>query len=243
MVKAGVAVDIIIETIKKAEAVQFHLFPSHLIFLKQAGVPDEVIRAMGARAAGRTGPTPPAATPVVTPPAVAEVPGGTPPAPSSPPAAPVALSEEGPYISSGMNEVILNGLVRIPHSDVGSTSGNIGFGFGRYLTDWFAIGPLVSAAFVGSEVHDITLAGIAQFAPRISDRFYLVAGAGVGVNNLKVFESDTDLAVAAYFGPRVFLARHVALDIQYALLYRRFEGLGFKDSSASNLRVGFAVVF
>ncbi len=79
--------------------------------------------------------------------------------------------------------------------------------------------------------------------PRIADRFYLVAGAGIGANNYKYYWSETNLAAVAYFGPRIFVAQHVAFDVQYNLGYRRIEGLGFKDSSASALVVGFSFIF
>ncbi len=178
------------------------------------------------------------ATPAITPQVVAGVLN-----PRSGPATQASPAEAKPYISRGMNEIFISGLVAIPHYDTGSTAASIHIVYGRYLTDWFAIGPLFSAQFAGSQVHSITAGGVAQFVPRMSDRFYLVAGAGIGANNYKFYGSETNLAAVAYFGPRFFVAQHVALDVQYSLGYRRLEGLGFKDSSASGLSVGFSFIF
>lgn len=65
MVRAGVAADLIVEVINRSEC-QFHLDPANLIWLRNAGVPDDVVRAMAARAAGRSpvGGAPSAAAPV-----------------------------------------------------------------------------------------------------------------------------------------------------------------------------------
>jgi len=68
MVRAGVAQDLIIDTISKSEC-RFLLDPTNLVWLKNAGVADDVVRAMAAKAAGRAGPASPAATTAAAPPA------------------------------------------------------------------------------------------------------------------------------------------------------------------------------
>ena len=56
MVKPGVARDLIVDTINKSEC-RFQLDPDGLIWLKNAEVPDEIIRVMAARASARPSPT------------------------------------------------------------------------------------------------------------------------------------------------------------------------------------------
>ena len=61
MVKAGVAQDLITDTISKSQC-RFLLDPANLIWLKDAGVPDSIVRVMAAKAAGRVATASPAAT-------------------------------------------------------------------------------------------------------------------------------------------------------------------------------------
>jgi hypothetical protein len=66
MVKAGVARDLIIDTINKSDC-RFQLDAGGLIWLRKAEVPDEIVRVMAARAAAR--PSPPSQSPTSTSPA------------------------------------------------------------------------------------------------------------------------------------------------------------------------------
>jgi hypothetical protein len=68
MIQAMVPQDVIIQKITDCERQQFKLFPEDLIAMAPAGVPDEVIRAMAAKQAGRAvvGITPARLTPAST---------------------------------------------------------------------------------------------------------------------------------------------------------------------------------
>jgi hypothetical protein len=61
MVKAGLAPDLIIGKIQETQSVRFDLTTDGMIALKQAGVADDIIRAMKAKQAGSGGMTAPAA--------------------------------------------------------------------------------------------------------------------------------------------------------------------------------------
>src|SRR5258706_6068478 len=54
MVSSGASTGTIIKTIQVAESVNFRFLPNDLAILQQAKVPDEVIKAMAAKAYGRT---------------------------------------------------------------------------------------------------------------------------------------------------------------------------------------------
>jgi hypothetical protein len=57
MVRAGVAQDLIIDTISKSEC-RFLLDPANLVWLKNAGVADDVVRAMAAKESGKQAASP-----------------------------------------------------------------------------------------------------------------------------------------------------------------------------------------
>ncbi len=92
-----------------------------------------------------------AAAPAVTPQVTAGVLN-----PRGEPGTPAASQQGNPYISRGMNEIFVSGLVVVPHYNTSDTVASVHVGYGRYLTNWFAIGPLFPAQFAGSQAHSIT---------------------------------------------------------------------------------------
>ena len=90
----------------------------------------------------------------------------------------------------------------------------------------------------------LRLAGGVEFVPRLAERVYLSAGTAIGGYNVGALgASTTRFAAEAFVGPRIFLVPHIALDIQYALLYSHIPGATFTESSGSTIATGFSFFF
>jgi hypothetical protein len=77
------------------------------------------------------------------------------------------------------------------------------------------------------------------------NRIIPFAGAAAGSNILHSsgFGTQGNFAAIGEGGLRIFLAKHVAIEVGYQLVYVKVDGAGFKDSSLSQLSLGFAHVF
>lgn len=235
MVKAGVATDLIIDTIYKYDC-RFVLDPANLIWLKNAGVPDEIVRAMAARAAGRPVPEAPTPTPVA--------PSAAPPQrPSYAPEPPVErITNAGAEIEDwdyGLGTVAFQfggglsaGTDRPTRTIAAAASGGINVGLNRYvsLTGDYAFHPLGTAdffscsggvcAFVPIKVKAHEMTGGVKVTIPTSTRFspfftgsagMFRASAGASVLGIGISASDSAFVGGGGAGFRLDLTRHLAL--------------------------------
>jgi len=229
LVSAGVPTATIIKTIATADSVSFRFLPGDLDQLQRAGVPDDVVKAMSARSNNRL-------TPSV---AVSSAPGGTPPAPPSPNTSP------DQYQGRGMWDVGLEGSATIPHSAVSDTSGFVSVGLGYFVSRGSEIGLLTSGLFVNG-AQNVTLGGFYRYyfrtaSPKVVP--FVGAAAGGDIAHVSGYGASGNFAAIGNAGIRIFAARHVAFEIGYELLYEHLTGLGFSDSTSSQISIGFAHVF
>jgi hypothetical protein len=224
MQQKGVSSALIIEAIRSAPQTDFRFGIDDYEAFTRAKVGPEILRAMSERQRQVTASASPTQTPTAT--AIA------------------SGRDSDAYLHAGTNETSLSGSVSVPHASASATNGQFTFGYQRYITPWFSVGPSAGGSFIGSALNEFNFLGVAQFSPKMAERTYLVAGIGAGVNRVEQFgESDMGFLSGAFVGPRVFVSRNVAFDIRYVLLYRRFEGAAFKDSSSSGVTLGFSVFF
>lgn len=238
MVEKGVAPELIVEAIRSAPEARFRFTPDDYAEFTRVKLGPAILKAMYDRQ--QSGAVRPAAAPVpaqVSPQASRQAATAT----RGPQAAPARVDE---YLSAGTNELAVSGNIVIPHIDAGGTNGSVIFGYQRYLKSWLSIGPAVRAQFFGSDTREVSALGNVQFSPRLGDRVYWLAGAGVGVNHVSVLgASDTNLLVNAYTGPRFFFNRNVAMDVLYNFTWRRFPDAGFSAQTSSGVNFGLAFVF
>lgn len=234
MVAAGVPSDVIIRTIQAADSVSFRLLPYDLDVLQRAKVPEDVVKAMAARAAGRPVSGQTQTSPAPGQPAVVGV--------SAPPPTP-PLGDV--YQTAGMWNIGLSAAAFIPHYDPSQTFGLVSLETGYFVTRGSLIGADISAFFDGGS-QDIFLAGkYRYFFGKATNKIlpYLGGGAGGNIAHASGFGTAGNFLAEGGAGVRVFLAPHVAIDIGYSLEYVHVSGLGFKDSSFSLVTIGFAHVF
>ena len=247
MVKAGFSKDLI-QTAITENRPQFSFDPSSLMTLKNAGVSDEIIQAMVARQRAAGGPAPVEAPAVVSPAIPKSQPVTSASAATNGSAKPQLItsarsqeSQSIDYIEKGSNEIVLNGSAVATHTG-GGFAGQVSMGYLRYVTKWLGVGPMADLQFANKGGgHTLVFGGGVQFVPRLANRVYLCAGTGAGLADMSY--SDLHFAATAYVGPRIFLAPHVAYDIQYGLLYVRAGGVPFKASSLSSVATGFSFIF
>ena len=243
MVEKGVAPELIVEAIRSAPEARFRFTPDDYAEFTRVKLGPAILKAMYDRQ--QSGAVRPAAASQARSQAASQTPSRT-----SRTAAPAALSphpelarvEE--YLSAGTNELVVSGSVTTPHGYPAATLGDITAGYQRYLSKWFSAGPSTQVTFIGTQARLVSLLGNGQFSPRLGERVYLIAGAGAGFNYVSALGfSNTGFLMNAYAGPRFFVSRNVAFDVQYRLQWRRVEGLGFKNASASGVNFGLAFVF
>ncbi|GEM_PF-7014764 len=225
MAQKGVEPQLIIEAIRSASQVSFKFTVDDYAEFSRAKITPDILRAMSERQSRQ-----PASAALA--------------APATPPKTHVAQPKSNSeYLYPGRNEMAFSGAVTVPHGATSATSGVVQAAYLRYLTSWFSLGPAASA-WIGSNAHQLTFGGTAQFSPAMADRVYLVTGVTIGGVNARAFGfTDTRFAATAYAGPRIFINPHVAFDIRYSLFYTYYNGAGFVDSTSSAVLAGFSVFF
>lgn len=240
LVKSGVRADEIARIIATAPAVDFHLAPADTNLLLQSGVSEDTIKAMAARESGTTLAT-------TTPP----------PASPFPPTQGLATPSRAPrdsagtdFIHRGSKDVSLFGTVVIPHYATGSTTGIATFRVGYYIGRSSMIGgDLTVLADSGGQLY--VPGGFYRFVAHTGNpRFFPFVGAEAGAiiahaGGAGVFRGSTDSRFAAKgeAGIKYFVARNVAFEGAYNLLWAHISGLGFSDSSVSAIVFGFSYTF
>jgi hypothetical protein len=245
LVASGVPAATIIRTIDSSDSVAFRFLPGDLSALAQANVPDDVIKAMAARSK-RVVQSAPAAAPVkVTVPSPSAQ--AAPPPKATPPSRQVnpRISATDEYQGRGVWDVGFQGSVSIPHASasayVGFAEGSVGYFVARKSEVGFA----ASGVFIQG-YKDVVLGGFyRQYLVSGEKRVipYVGAAAGADIVHYSVSGTNGNFAAIGQGGLRMFVTKHVALDVGYNLVYVRINGLGFKDSSLSQVSVGFAHVF
>lgn len=239
MVRAGVAADLIVDVINRSEC-EFHLDPANLIWLRNAGVPDDIVRAMAARAAGRSpvGGAPSAAAPV------SPASGPLPAVPSqgvvrpAAPSATVVAAHEDWEFALGTVAVQLGGGLSVgkdrPTGTVGpAAQGELNVGLHRRLSlaaaySWHPLGraDVVSCAGVACvltsvkvRAHEmtggvkLTLPTSTRFTPFFTGSAGILrASAGADVLGISVGASDSVFIGGGGAGFRVRLTRRLGLD-------------------------------
>lgn len=249
MVVSGVPTATIIRTIDVADSVAFSFLPGDLAAFRQAKVPDEVFKAMAARANRITQTAPAPAPPKVLSPAQAGQPA---PAPRPQAPAPSQVSSPGrtfntadQYQGRGMWDINFQGSAMIPHSSAADSSGFVSGGLGYFVARKSEVGFSGSGLFVNG-AQDVVLGGFYRQYLRGGDSRlipFVGGAAGGNIAHASGFGANSNFAALGEAGLRVFVARHVALEIGYDLVYVHIAGLGFSDSSFSQISFGFAHVF
>jgi hypothetical protein len=247
MVAAGVPPATIVRTIDAAPSVAFSFLPGDLSALGQANVPEEVVKAMAARS-NRVNP-PPTPTQVkspVSPPASAAA--TVNPTPQGPKPAPRIRTPRDPsdeYQGRGMWDVNFQGSVSIPHASASAYNGFAEGSAGYFVASKSEIGFAASGIFL-QPLKDIVLGGYyRQYLRSGRNRVIPFVGAAAGSSIIHVsgFGTQGNFAAIGETGLRMFLAKHVAVEVGYKLVYVHVDGAGFKDSSLSQVSFGFAHVF
>lgn len=247
MVKAGVARDLIIDTINKSDC-RFQLDPTNLIWLKNAGVPDEIVRAMSGRAASRpvsASQTPTAAAP---PPASSQRPYSSP----EPPVERVTNvgTETGDWdfelgtVALQFGGGLSAGPNRLARTVAPAISGELNVGMNRYvsLTGAYAYHTLGTADFyscsgyscvflpIKLRAHEMT-GGVKLLIPT-STRFTpfftgsagaIRAAAGASVLGIGISASDSAFIGGGGGGFRVNLTGKLALDYDVRLFVGQYD--------------------
>lgn len=247
MVKAGVATDLIIDTMYKSDC-RFHLDPANLIWLKNAGVPDEIVRAMAARAAGRPAPgpqQPPSTTPS---PAPTQRPSDAPKPPVERVTSVGAEIEDWDFrlgtVALQFGGGLSAGTDRPTRTVAPAVNGGITVGLNRYvsLTGDYAYHPLGTAdflscsggtcAFLPIKVRAHEMTGGVKVTIPTSTRFtpFLTgsagafrASAGASVLGIGISASDSAFIGGGGGGFRLNLTRRLALDYDVRLFVGQYD--------------------
>jgi len=229
MVQQKIAPDLIILAISKCTNPRFALDPGSTQYMVQMGVTDEIFKAMAARQMGQP------------------IPGYTPnPTPAQQaPAQPAPVSEADEYLHKGLADLSVYATAIIPHSSVSDTLGEVSLDVGYHVTR----GNTVGANFIGIFVNggqDYFIAGFYRYYVHTSNpKLYPFFG-GAGGGNIAHASGDGtagNFLMRGEVGIRYFLAKHVALDTSYNLVYVHESGVPFKYSSYSQIGIGAAMVF
>ena len=247
LVSSGVPAATIIRTIDSSDSVAFRFLPGDLSALAQANVPEDVIKAMAARS-NRVVQSTPAAAPVkvtVPSPSAQAAPPPKPTPPPPPRQVNPRISATDEYQGRGMWDVGFQGSVSIPHASasayVGFAEGSVGYFVARKSEVGFAASGVLIQGY-----KDVVLGGFyRQYLVSGEKRVIPYVGAAAGGDIVHFSGSGTNgnFAAIGQGGLRMFVTKHVAVDVGYNLVYVRINGLGFKDSSLSQVSVGFAHVF
>lgn len=253
LVKAGLGEARIVSIIQH-EPGNYSLGVDDVIALKKAGVPEEVIAAMSSKM--DVGPTPaPVVSGPLAPPGVRELEregtgAGQQPGTTDPPAISAGQTSPSPsvtdvYQGRGMKDVGLAATAFVPHSSPSDAFGLVALESGYFVTRGSLVGADIDAFFDQSG-QDVFITGeYRYFFGKQTNKIlpYLGGGAGGNVYHISGEGSSGNLLAEGGGGVRIFVARHVAIDIGYSLYYIHMSGVGFKDSSFSVVSVGFAHVF
>ncbi len=229
MVQAGVPTNAIIQTIDSASSVNFNFIPQALTALGQARVPDEVVRAMAAR--DRRVPTAPA------------VQIQQPTAQSQPPSPPQSSFGET-FQDKGMWDLNFQAAFAVSHESGSSSTLFATALLGQFITRGNEVGFTASVLRLPGGFTTTSILGGYRYYFPLSDRVLPFVGGGVGgaIAHIPGI-TEGHFAAAANAGIRSFVARKIAIDLNYTLQYVRIQGAGFSGSTASAVSVGFAHVF
>lgn len=249
LVASGVPVATIMRTIDASDSVAFRFLPADLSALAQANVPEDVIKAMAVRS-NRVAQSSPAVAPAkVSAPTPATQP-APPPKPTtvasprqvSPPA---SFSATDQYQGRGMWDLGFQGSILIPHASASAYEGFAQGSVGYFVSRKSEVGFSASGVFLQG-YKDVVLGGFyRQYLLSGEKRVipYVGGAAGADVVHLSGVGTNGNFAALGEGGVRMFVTKHVAVDVGYSLVYVHIDGLGFKDSSLSQVSVGFAHVF
>ncbi len=242
MVRAGVATDLILDVIHRSEC-PFDVDPASLIWLKNARVPDEIVRAMAARAAGRS----PAGGAAAAGASVSS-------ASTPPPEQPAAPGKTGAGFDGtvedrefGLGTVALQfggglsiGKDWAPRTVAPSAQAELNLGLHRYLSlvgayAWHALGKAdvlscagVSCVLTSVKVRAHEMTGGVKLTIPTSTRFrpfftgsagILRASAGADVLGITVGASDSVFIGGPGAGFRVHLTHRLGLDYDARVLF------------------------
>ena len=252
MVAAGVPASAIIQTINSAPRVTFTFLPGDLTALGQARVPEDVVRAMAARANGRSFVTPAVSAPV-TPPLPAQTKPAPPPPPTAPPSTGANQVAPPPpprsfgvdvagYQGRGTWDVEVQGSGTFAHSGggkLGLVDGTVGY----FVSHGSEVGFTVSGIFLNGAQDVLLGGGYRYYFGNGRARPFLGATAGGNVAHASGVSTQGNAAFAGSGGVRVFVAPRIALDIAYNLVYVHVSGASFSESSESQIAFGFAHTF
>jgi hypothetical protein len=228
MVGQGIPADTIIRTIQTAPVVSLRVSPEFRPDLEKAGVPRTVIDAMLTR--------------VMADESLSS-------APSQQETRGSASSQQGTtpqtqpleYQGRGMWDLNLAGSVMIPHASAASTTGFAQVTAGRFVSRGSETVVGVRGDFSQGVQDAVLLGGYRYYFKTGDPRLLPFVGAAVGGNFLHVPGlTDKRFVADAGAGLRYFLARHVAIELTYDLLYAHFAGASFSQSTSSTIAVGFS---
>lgn len=230
MVQAKISPDLIILSISKCEP-HFQLDPANAQYMLQIGVTEEIYKAMAARQMGQ--PIPGFTQSSTT----------TAPAVSQPSQSPAYTSTT--FQHKGSKEIGLQFTGNIPHA-----APSLWTGFAELHSGYFVSrGSVVGVDLLGifdRDAQDIYLSGYYRYYFHTGNpKFFPFFGGSGGGNifHIRGTSTATNFVARGEAGVRYFVAKHVALDVGYNLVYIHVRGLGFKDSSTSQIGVGFSTVF
>jgi hypothetical protein len=248
MVQAGVSTETIIRTIAASDKEAFRFLNGDIAVLQNAKVPDDVIKAMSARAFGRPIPGLPASSQRTTPAPIGANAQNPPivvtqtPAPAPAPAP--APFQAAKYQGRGMWDVDFLGSALIPNSSAADTTGIVSGEAGYFVSRGSLIGGSVTGTF-NRGAQDVFLSGgYRYFFGSQASRVRPYVGGSAGGNLLTGSGlSDVHFLAIGGGGIRYFVAPHVAIDFGYGLYYVHSPGATFAQSTLSTITVGFAHVF
>lgn len=230
LVKSGVRTDELSRLIATAPAVSFDLTPAATQQMMDAGVSEDIIKAMSAREQGAAGPS-----------------GNVAPSPEQNPtnSAPAKTRHESDeYIHRGSKEVGFSGSGFVDHADTSVAFGVGAARFGAYVSRSVEIGG--DFTFAGSSDAQLFLpTGFVRYVihtanPRVFPFVGAEAGELIAHDN---YGTGHAFGAKGEVGIKYFVSHNVSVDTAYNLLYMYLQGGGFKDSTASMLSVGFSFTF
>ena len=163
---------------------------------------------------------------------------------------PPAHSAAKPYVARGMTDLALSAFLNIPHSGLGSTSGQISIAAGRYVCGNSLVGGafLVSAGSgpPGSGYQTYSLSAHYRFLfhtrnPKVFP--FLGVTPGLYITHAWSY-TGTPFTITGEAGVKCFIARNVSLEPAYRIGYIQAASLTLGPSSTvSSFNVGLAFTF
>lgn len=237
MVQSKMSPDLIILAISKCNP-NFALDPASTQYMMQHGVSDEIFKAMAAKQSGQ--PIQGYTAPVES----------KPPQPNNVVATPSQSTAtqtvpEDEYLRKGMGEISMFATAIIPNWSISDTVGEVSFDGGYHVTRGNTIGAEVIGVFENG-AQQYFLAGSYHYYvhtgnPKLYPYFGVASGASIA--HVGGYGTASNFLLAGQAGIRYFLAKHIALDTAYNLVYVHVSGVPFKYSSYSQIGLGFATVF